>query len=202
MSDDYKIVDGMRMYSPIAPERPREWWIIDSLMSGRTWIAEGPLNPDHKEKAHEVHVIEYSAYAALEKENAELRAELEGTRHRERLLSDEGTAAIEYERARQDYVLGVVPKLQAELTQARKERDGQAETVAKLAEHVARLQAELAAERERADKNWTMALQYGDKYEVARAELERLRAALELAAKAIPASEGQVIAFEALKERK
>lgn len=43
--------------------KAREWWIIDSPMS-KVWVCEGPLNPDHQEKAFETHVLEYSPEAA------------------------------------------------------------------------------------------------------------------------------------------
>ena len=58
------------------PESPREWWIWPSLEFGLpAWHCGNtpPLKRDDKD----VHVIEYSAYEALLKENEKLKAERE-----------------------------------------------------------------------------------------------------------------------------
>lgn len=149
-------IHGDTADQPIPPTEqaaPRQWWIINSLMSGRTWISEGPLNPNHQEKPHEVHVIEFSAYEKLEAQRDKL-SHLLTVRSRGYTKDEAAVAIYELERCRETLKAELAAALTGSVSASaekpehvRKERDA-------LKAQVESLQGELLIEKNANNKDF------------------------------------------------
>lgn len=77
-----------------ATTKAREFWIIDETPYS-TWVSSKPLHSaDTKE---EVHVIEFSAFSKLQKENERLKKELVAKRTLDAMLADNKEICEQYD---------------------------------------------------------------------------------------------------------
>lgn len=126
-NDPKDTTNGVSMTEEKRPAR--EWWIRESRCTGKksvhkTWL-ECINETEHNDE--DIHVIEHSAYAALEAELAELRNAMNSDRGYADIAMDLAAAKEEIERLNRDYELMSKSRPADVCNGFRRERDAERE---------------------------------------------------------------------------